>query len=133
MRAPGGSFICPNTSIVLSSTPDSFISSQRSLPSRERSPTPQKAVGRIHRDSADAVVPEVLLDLADEPVVALGADVDVLLRAGGLGPADLDREVDLRELVREHGLDHDPLDLFDPADILGAGLFLVFGLVCKSH
>ena len=43
MRAPGGSFIWPNTSIVLSSTPDSFISSQRSLPSRERSPTPQNA------------------------------------------------------------------------------------------
>ena len=42
-RAPGGSFIWPKTSIVLSMTPDSFISSQRSLPSRERSPTPQKA------------------------------------------------------------------------------------------
>src|SRR6478736_4516543 len=42
-RAPGGSFIWPKTSIVLSITPDSFISSQRSLPSRERSPTPQKA------------------------------------------------------------------------------------------
>src|SRR3954471_11550439 len=44
MRAPGGSFIWPNTSTVLSRTPDSFISSQRSLPSRERSPTPQNAV-----------------------------------------------------------------------------------------
>ena len=43
MRAPGGSFICPKTSIVLSMTPDSFISSQRSFPSRERSPTPQNA------------------------------------------------------------------------------------------
>ncbi len=43
MRAPGGSFIWPKTSIVLSSTPDSFISSHRSLPSRERSPTPQNA------------------------------------------------------------------------------------------
>ncbi len=43
MRAPGGSFIWPNTSIVFSITPDSVISSQRSLPSRERSPTPQKA------------------------------------------------------------------------------------------
>src|ERR687891_739634 len=43
MRAPGGSFIWPNTSMVLSITPDSLISSQRSLPSRERSPTPQKA------------------------------------------------------------------------------------------
>ena len=43
MRAPGGSFIWPNTSMVLSITPDSVISSQRSLPSRERSPTPQNA------------------------------------------------------------------------------------------
>ena len=43
MRAPGGSFIWPNTRIVLSSTPDSFISFQSSLPSRVRSPTPQKA------------------------------------------------------------------------------------------
>ena len=43
MRAPGGSFIWPNTSIVLSSTPDSVISCQSSLPSRVRSPTPQNA------------------------------------------------------------------------------------------
>ena len=42
IRAPGGSFICPNTRAVFSSTPDSFISDQRSLPSRERSPTPVK-------------------------------------------------------------------------------------------
>ncbi len=41
-RAPGGSFICPNTITVLSMTPDSFISSQRSFPSRVRSPTPEK-------------------------------------------------------------------------------------------
>ena len=39
-RTPGGSFIWPKTSTVLSSTPDSSISTQRSLPSRERSPTP---------------------------------------------------------------------------------------------
>ena len=38
--APGGSFICPYTRAVLSITPDSFISFQRSLPSRVRSPTP---------------------------------------------------------------------------------------------
>ena len=43
MRAPGGSFIWPKTSMVFSITPDSVISSQRSLPSRERSPTPQNA------------------------------------------------------------------------------------------
>jgi hypothetical protein len=41
-RAPGGSFICPKTSAVFSITFDSVISSQRSLPSRERSPTPAK-------------------------------------------------------------------------------------------
>ena len=40
--APGGSFICPNTSAVFSSTPDSFISDHKSLPSLERSPTPVK-------------------------------------------------------------------------------------------
>ena len=39
---PGGSFICPKTSTVLPSTPDSCISRHRSLPSRERSPTPAK-------------------------------------------------------------------------------------------
>ena len=39
-RAPGGSFIWPKTSAVSASTPDSVISSQRSLPSRVRSPTP---------------------------------------------------------------------------------------------
>ena len=42
IRAPGGSFICPNTKAVFSKTPDSFISVHRSLPSRERSPTPVK-------------------------------------------------------------------------------------------
>ena len=43
MRAPGGSFIWPKTRTVLSITPDSVISIQRSFPSRERSPTPQNA------------------------------------------------------------------------------------------
>jgi hypothetical protein len=41
-RTPGGSFICPKTMATLSMTPDSCISYQRSLPSRERSPTPEK-------------------------------------------------------------------------------------------
>ncbi len=41
-RAPGGSFICPNTSATLSMTPDSSISRRRSLPSRDLSPTPVK-------------------------------------------------------------------------------------------
>ena len=39
-RTPGGSSIWPNTSAVLSMTPDSVISRNRSLPSRVRSPTP---------------------------------------------------------------------------------------------
>ena len=39
-RAPGGSFIWPNTNAVLLMTPDSVISRMRSLPSRDRSPTP---------------------------------------------------------------------------------------------
>src|SRR5262245_31625720 len=53
-RAPGGSFICPKTSTALSITLCSLpsgvlyfasdISSQRSLPSRVRSPTPQKTL-----------------------------------------------------------------------------------------
>ncbi len=41
-RAPGGSFIWPNTKAVLAMTPDSVISAIRSLPSRLRSPTPAK-------------------------------------------------------------------------------------------
>ncbi len=39
-RAPGGSFIWPNTSAVLDKTPDSSISLYKSFPSRVRSPTP---------------------------------------------------------------------------------------------
>ncbi len=40
MRAPGGSFIWPKTRAVFLTTPESFMSFQRSLPSRLRSPTP---------------------------------------------------------------------------------------------
>ena len=47
--------------------------------------------------------------------------------AGSLGAADLDRVVDLGQLVGEHGLDHDALDLLDPADVLGA-LLAALGL-----
>ncbi len=42
IRTPGDSFIWPNTRAVLSDTPLSRISRHRSLPSRERSPTPVK-------------------------------------------------------------------------------------------
>ena len=41
-RVPGGSSIWPKTSAVSLMTPDSVISTQRSLPSRVRSPTPAK-------------------------------------------------------------------------------------------
>src|SRR5207247_4704715 len=41
-RAPGGSFIWPKTIDILSMTPDSLISPRSCVPSRERSPTPQK-------------------------------------------------------------------------------------------
>ena len=37
----------------------------------------REAVGRVHRDRADAVVAEVLLDLADEQLL-LGARADAL-------------------------------------------------------
>ena len=40
--APGTSFIWPKTKAVLEITPDSFMSFNKSLPSRLRSPTPAK-------------------------------------------------------------------------------------------
>jgi hypothetical protein len=61
----------------------------------------RKPVRRVHGDGADSVVPEVLLDLGDE------------LAAVHL---DLERGVDLREPVREDGVDHDALDLDHLAD-----------------
>ena len=93
----------------------------------------RQAVGRVHRDRADAVVAQVLLDLADEPVVDGRGGVDVLLGASGLGTANLDRVVDLGQLVGEHGLDHDALDLFDPAHVLGALPFCLLGFCCGCH
>jgi hypothetical protein len=63
-----------------------------------------EAVGRVHRDRADAVVAEVLLHLADEHVL--------------LAAVDRDRVVDLGQLVREDGLDDDALDLLDAPDVL---------------
>ena len=57
-------------------------------------------VGRVHRDGADAVVPEVLLHLGDQLAV-----VD----------RDAERGVDRRQLVREDGVDDDALDLDDLA------------------
>ena len=69
------------------------------------------------RDRADAVVAEVLLDLADEVRRRLSPAPRV-----GLVALDRDRVVDLGQLVGEHGLDDDALDLLDPADVACAVL-----------
>ena len=65
----------------------------------------RQAVGRVHRDCAEPVVAEVLLHLADE--------------RAGLAAVDRDRVVDVGQLVRENGLDHDALDLLDAAHVPG--------------
>ncbi len=64
----------------------------------------RQAVGGVHRHRADAVVAEVLLHLA----------------ARALPPSPrsiVERGVDLGQLVGEHGLDDDALDLLDPPDV----------------
>jgi hypothetical protein len=85
MRAPGGSFIWPKTSIVLSMTPDSFISSQRSLPSRERSPD------AAERRQAAVLLGEVVDELLDEDGLAdAGAAEQADLAALGVGREQVD-------------------------------------------
>ena len=76
-RTPGGSSIWPKTSAVFSRTPDSFISSQRSLPSRVRSPTPANT---------------------DDATVLLGDAVDHLLDDDGLADAGAAEHADLAAL-----------------------------------
>src|SRR5256714_205601 len=98
MRAPGGSFICPKTSIVLSSTPDSFISSHSWLPSRVRSPTPQKA---------------------ERPPCCFAMLLHLAHQHRAVAAVDRDRVVDLGQLVGKDGLDHDALDLLDAACVPG--------------
>jgi len=78
----------------------------------------RQPIGRIHRDRTDAVITEVLLNLADEHAFMPEGHVHVVLGFSGLGAAHGDRVVDLGQLVGEHGFDHDALDLFDPADVL---------------
>src|SRR6185503_15890919 len=78
----------------------------------------RQAVGGVHGDRADAVVAEVLLELADEELL-LGAGADALLldlpvRVRAL---DGDRVVDLGQLVGEHRLDHHAGDLLDAPDV----------------
>jgi hypothetical protein len=97
-----------------------------------------QAVGAVHGDRADALVAEVLLDLADEDVLALGV---LGARRGGVlvlellrrGALDRDRAVDLGELLGEDRLDHDALDLLDPADVALGGLVLGLGIGCGGH
>ena len=49
-----------------------------------------EAVGRGHRDGADPVVAEVLLDLADERLLARALDLDGVVDAGQLAGRELD-------------------------------------------
>jgi len=73
--------------------------------------SPREPVGRVHRDSTDAVVAEVLLHLRDQ-----------LSRPALLGDVDAERVVDLGELVREDRVEHDALDLDDLPRVLAVAL-----------
>jgi hypothetical protein len=66
----------------------------------------RQTVGHVHGDRADAVVAEVLLDLADHHTAVVRA-------------LDRDRIVDLGQRVGERGLDDDALDLLDPPGARG--------------
>ena len=70
-----------------------------------------EAVGRVHGDGTNAIVAEMLLHLGDH---RRGAAV----RAGHVDPQ---RGVDLRQAIREDGVDDDALDLDDRADVRRAG------------
>ncbi len=67
----------------------------------------RKAVGRVHRDCANAVVSEVLLHLGDQ------IDLGAALLAGYL---DSERVVDLREIAGEDGVEDDASNFDDLAD-----------------
>ena len=70
-----------------------------------------EAVGRVHRDGADAVVAQVLLHLADD------------LAFGVPGAVDLERRVDLGQLVGEERVDDDARDLLDRPDVCRCSRF----------
>ncbi len=90
--------------------------SQRHLADRDRDRCPGvdhggtagDAVGRVHCDSADAIVTEMLLHLCDQ-LAAFGA-------------RDAERRVDRGKPVREDGVDHDAFDLDQAADVLAAAV-----------
>ena len=63
----------------------------------------RETVGGVHRNRADAIVTEVLLHFRDQRSAAWHADAQ--------------RVVDLGQLARENGVDHDALDLDDRADV----------------
>ena len=79
-----------------------------------------QAVGRVHRDRADAVVAEVLLDLERQ--------VD-RVAAVALGDLDLERRVDLGQLIGEDGVDDDADHLLDPADVLVVAVLAPFSAI----
>ena len=81
---------------------------------------PGEPVGDVHDHGPDPVVTEVLLHLAHQVLVLLGGDVESLFLRRRGGPADPEGMIDLGQLVREHRLDHDALDLLDPAHVLSA-------------
>ncbi len=72
----------------------------------------REAVGRVHRNRADAVVAEVLLHLRDQ----------LSRPAAVLGDGDAEGVVDLGKLVREDGVEHDALDLDDLSRVRTAAL-----------
>ena len=89
----------------------------------------RQAVGGVHGDRADAVVAEVLLHLADEPLVA-GRTPPRPRPSAAVAQLHADRVVDLGQLVGEDGLDDDALDLLDPADVrpgVGRGALRALG------
>jgi len=68
-----------------------------------------ESVGGVHRHGPHPVVAEVLLDLADQVHRPT---------AVALGHLDLDRVVNLRQIVGEHGIDDDAGHLFDSSYVV---------------
>ena len=67
-----------------------------------------QAVGGVHGDRSDSIVAEVLLNLADQ----------IHVRPVALtGDLDLERRVDLGQLLVEDRIDHDAGHRLDPADV----------------
>jgi hypothetical protein len=81
----------------------------------------REAVGAVHRHGADAVIAQVLLDLADERATAVRAGLQLVSAFFGVSDDDLEGVVDLRQVAfLERRLDDDSGDLLDTADVLRA-------------